>query len=231
MIKITLYSKKDENIKKVTDLLADSDGFSLTAERFDRLSGYDSRPDDEGLIILDLSGLSLKEDGFKNDLKKINGFSGKHPGGRLLIIEPSQRSRLFDELLFADDFLFVDNLEKELLPRIDFLLYRLRLKIPAGSLVTGDMVLNMEKYALMVDNRVIVLTFKEFEMLKLLMQNRDRVFTRMNLLSDVWGYDYYGGSRTVDVHMRRLRAKIPPPYNKMLKTIRNVGYMFSPKEE
>ena len=64
----------------------------------------------------------------------------------------------------------------------------------------------------------------------LLMQNKDKVFTRINLLSTVWGYDYYGGSRTVDVHMRRLRAKIPPPYNNMLRTIRNVGYMFSPKE-
>jgi len=72
-----------------------------------------------------------------------------------------------------------------------------------------------------------VLTFKEFEMLKLFMQNENRVFTRMDLLSTVWGYDYYGGSRTVDVHMRKLRAKIPPPYNNMLTTIRNVGYMFS----
>jgi len=68
----------------------------------------------------------------------------------------------------------------------------------------------------------------ELEMLKLFMQNINRVFTRIDLLSTVWGYDYYGGSRTVDVHMRRLRAKIPPPYNDMLKTIRNVGYIFSP---
>ena len=106
----------------------------------------------------------------------------------------------------------------------------MKLIVPADSLVVGDMVLNMEKYELMVDSQVIVLTFKEFEMLKLLMQNKDKVFTRINLLSTVWGYDYYGGSRTVDVHMRRLRAKIPPPYNNMLKTIRNVGYMFSPEE-
>jgi DNA-binding response OmpR family regulator len=93
------------------------------------------------------------------------------------------------------------------------------------------MVLNLEKYELSVDSRPIVLTYKEFEMFKLLLQNRDRVFTRIDLLSSVWGYDYYGGSRTVDVHMRRLRAKIPPPYNKMLKTIRNVGYMFSPGDK
>ncbi|MCD4670255.1 MAG: response regulator transcription factor [Actinomycetia bacterium] len=100
--------------------------------------------------------------------------------------------------------------------------------IPEDSLVIGDMVLNLEKYELSIGTEVIVLTFKEFEILRLFMQNMNRVFTRIDLLSSVWGYDYYGGSRTVDVHMRRLRAKIPPPYNNMLKTIRNVGYMFSP---
>jgi len=230
MIKIYLYSEKDENIDRIAALLAGREDLSLAAERFGSLSGHGGLPGDAGIIILDLSGFSLKEDGFKDDVKKLNGLSGKNSGGRLLIVEPAQQSLLFDGLLFADDFIFSDSLEKELLPRIDFLLYRLRLVVPANSLVIGSMVLNMEKYELLVDNRVVVLTFKEFEMLKLLMQNKDKVFTRINLLSTVWGYDYYGGSRTVDVHMRRLRAKIPPPYNNMLKTIRNVGYMFSPEE-
>ena len=116
------------------------------------------------------------------------------------------------------------------MPRIKFLLLRMKVLIPKDSLVVGDMVLNLEKYELTINSEVVVLTFKEFEMLKLLLQNQDKVFTRINLLSTVWGYDYYGGSRTVDVHMRRLRAKIPPPYNNMLKTIRNVGYMFSHQE-
>ncbi len=230
MVKIFLYSEKDENIDRAADLLAGRVDLSLSAEKFSSLSGHGGLPDDAGIIIFDLSGFSLEEDGFKNDAKKINGLSGKHPGGRLIIIEPSQQSLLFDGLLFADDFLFAENLERELLPRIDFLLHKLRLMVPADSLIIGGMVLNMEKYELLVDNRVVVLTFKEFEMLKLLMQNKDKVFTRINLLSTVWGYDYYGGSRTVDVHMRRLRAKIPLPYNNMLKTIRNVGYMFSPEE-
>ncbi|MCK5566695.1 MAG: response regulator transcription factor [Actinomycetia bacterium] len=102
--------------------------------------------------------------------------------------------------------------------------------IPKDSLVVGDMILNLEKYELSVNGEIVALTFKEFEILKLLLQNKNKVFTRINLLSAVWGYDYYGGSRTVDVHMRRLRVKIPPPYNNMLKTIRNVGYMFSPQK-
>jgi hypothetical protein len=230
MIKIILYSESDENIKKIQALLEARDELSLLAARISQKSEDKANQDDAGLLILDLSGLSKDKGNYKNEIKKINGLSAKPFRGKLLIIDPSQQAYLFDELLFANDFLFIGNLEKELLPRIDFLLYKLKLMVPADSLVIGDMVLNMEKYELMVDNRVVVLTFKEFEMLKLLMQNKDKVFTRINLLSTVWGYDYYGGSRTVDVHMRRLRSKIPPPYNNMLKTIRNVGYMFSPEE-
>lgn len=231
MIKIILNSGKDSNIKKIQALLEGRDEFLLDAVKMGQKQEGNLDLGDSGLLILDLSGSSLDNSSFKNEVKKINGLSGSPSKGRLLIIDPSQKDHLFDELLFANDFLFAENLEKELLPRIDFLLYKLKLMVPPDSLVIGDMVLNMEKYELMVDNQVIILTFKEFEMLKLLMQNKNKVFTRINLLSTVWGYDYYGGSRTVDVHMRRLRAKIPPPYNNMLKTIRNVGYMFSPEEE
>jgi hypothetical protein len=230
MIKVILYSESDENIKKIQALLESREESSMEVKKISQSGKDDKALDSAGLLILDLSGLSINSGNFKNEIKKINGLSADPVRGRLLIIDPSQQAYLFDELLFANDFLFINNLKKELLPRIDFLLYKLKLMVPADSLVIGDMVLNMEKYELVIDNRIVVLTFKEFEMLKLLMQNKDKVFTRINLLSTVWGYDYYGGSRTVDVHMRRLRAKIPPPYNNMLKTIRNVGYMFSPEE-
>jgi hypothetical protein len=230
MIKIFFYSENERNIKKIQALLEDREEFSLEVKKISQPFKDHKYLDDAGLLIMDLSDLSLDKGNFKNEIKKINGLSANPSRGRLLIINPSQQNHLFDELLFANDFLFIDNLKKELLPRIDFLLHKLKLMVPADSLVVGDLVLNMEKYELVVDNRVVVLTFKEFEMLKLLMQNKDKVFTRINLLSTVWGYDYYGGSRTVDVHMRRLRSKIPPPYNNMLKTIRNVGYMFSPEE-
>ncbi|MCL4386728.1 MAG: winged helix-turn-helix domain-containing protein, partial [Cyanobacteria bacterium] len=86
-----------------------------------------------------------------------------------------------------------------------------------------------EKYELSIEGQIIELTFKEFEMLKYLVQNEDKVFSRNILLSKIWGYDFYGGNRTVDVHMRRIRSKLPSPYDQMLKTIRNVGYMFSQK--
>ncbi|WP_242418350.1 winged helix-turn-helix domain-containing protein, partial [Frankia sp. CpI1-P] len=74
--------------------------------------------------------------------------------------------------------------------------------------------------------RPLELTFKEFELLKYLAQHPGRVFTRAQLLQEVWGYDYYGGTRTVDVHVRRLRAKLGPEHEAMIGTVRHVGYKF-----
>jgi DNA-binding response OmpR family regulator len=73
---------------------------------------------------------------------------------------------------------------------------------------------------------VLDLTFKEFELLKYLAQHPGRVFSRQQLLSEVWGYDYFGGTRTVDVHVRRLRAKLGPEHETLIGTVRNVGYRF-----
>ncbi len=70
------------------------------------------------------------------------------------------------------------------------------------------------------------LTYKEFELLKFLAQHPGRVFTRAQLLQEVWGYDYFGGTRTVDVHVRRLRAKLGPEHESLIGTVRNVGYKF-----
>src|SRR5699024_719966 len=70
------------------------------------------------------------------------------------------------------------------------------------------------------------LTYKEFELLRFLTQHPGRVFTRAQLLQEVWGYDYFGGTRTVDVHVRRLRAKLGPEHDQLIGTVRNVGYRF-----
>ena len=77
-----------------------------------------------------------------------------------------------------------------------------------------------------MDDRVVELTFKEFELLKLMASNRGRVFTRDALLDKIWGYDYFGGDRTVDVHIRRLRSKIEEFGHTFIETVRNIGYRF-----
>jgi len=91
---------------------------------------------------------------------------------------------------------------------------------------SGDVTIDEATYTAKVRGRVLDLTFKEFELIKFLAQHPGRVFTRAQLLQEVWGYDYYGGTRTVDVHVRRLRAKLGPEHEATIGTVRNVGYRF-----
>ena len=91
---------------------------------------------------------------------------------------------------------------------------------------SGDVTIDETTYTARVRGRTLDLTFKEFELLKFLAQHPGRVFTRAQLLQEVWGYDYYGGTRTVDVHVRRLRAKLGPEHEALIGTVRNVGYRF-----
>ncbi|MGZ4470049.1 MAG: winged helix-turn-helix transcriptional regulator [Nocardioidaceae bacterium] len=91
---------------------------------------------------------------------------------------------------------------------------------------SGEVVVDDATYTARLGGRPLDLTFKEFELLKYLVQHPGRVFTREQLLQEVWGYDYFGGTRTVDVHVRRLRAKLGPENETLIGTVRNVGYRF-----
>jgi DNA-binding response OmpR family regulator len=95
----------------------------------------------------------------------------------------------------------------------------------------GDLTIDASAYSVRLKGRALDLTYKEFELLKYLVQYPGRVFTRAQLLQEVWGYDYYGGTRTVDVHVRRLRAKLGPENEALIGTVRNVGYRFEPPAE
>ncbi|MFC9973796.1 winged-helix domain-containing protein [Spirillospora sp. NPDC127200] len=97
-----------------------------------------------------------------------------------------------------------------------------------GEIRSGELTIDEATYTARLRGRVLDLTFKEFELLKYLAQHPGRVFTRAQLLQEVWGYDYFGGTRTVDVHVRRLRAKLGAEYESLIGTVRNVGYRFVP---
>ncbi len=95
---------------------------------------------------------------------------------------------------------------------------------------SGEVSIDEVTYTARVRGRILDLTYKEFELLKYLAQHPGRVFTRAQLLQEVWGYDYFGGTRTVDVHVRRLRAKLGAEHEALIGTVRNVGYRFVPPE-
>jgi DNA-binding response OmpR family regulator len=92
---------------------------------------------------------------------------------------------------------------------------------------SGEVVIDEDSYTAKIKGRTLDLTFKEFELLKYLTQHPGRVFSRSQLLQEIWGYDYFGGTRTVDVHIRRLRSKLGPEFEAIIDTVRNVGYRFS----
>jgi len=100
-----------------------------------------------------------------------------------------------------------------------------------GELRLGDLVIDESAYAARIRGRSLDLTFKEFELLRFLASHSGRVFTRAQLLQEVWGYDYFGGTRTVDVHVRRLRAKLGSEHEVLIGTVRNVGYRFVPPRQ
>jgi DNA-binding response OmpR family regulator len=148
---------------------------------------------------------------------------------KLIIMTLKQKEVLLESLLRYEDVILLKQLEEELLLRVDLILNKYNVTNTKNIIIIDDMVINLEKYELTVNGIIIELTFKEFEMLKYLINNENKVFSRNILLSRIWGYDFYGGNRTVDVHMRRIRSKLPVPYDQMFKTVRNVGYMFSQK--
>jgi DNA-binding response OmpR family regulator len=96
----------------------------------------------------------------------------------------------------------------------------------SGRLEIGDLTIDESTYTARLSGNALDLTYKEFELLKFLAMHPGRVFTRSHLVQEVWGYDYFGGTRTVDVHVRRLRAKLGSEHEAMIGTVRNVGYKF-----
>ena len=100
-----------------------------------------------------------------------------------------------------------------------------------GAITAGALTIDEGTYTVRLRGKALDLTYKEFELLKYLAQHPGRVFTRAQLLQEVWGYDYFGGTRTVDVHVRRLRAKLGTEHETLIGTVRNVGYRFVPEDE
>jgi DNA-binding response OmpR family regulator len=123
----------------------------------------------------------------------------------------------------CDDFVFPEASEAELVARMDLLRGR---RGESGEAVVrlGPVTINRDTYQVTAGGRPLDLTFKEFELLRFLAERPGRVFSRATLLQEVWGYDFYGGTRTVDVHVRRLRAKLGPGQEHLIETVRGVGY-------
>ncbi len=125
-----------------------------------------------------------------------------------------------------DDFCLTPFHPMELEARLKHLFWRAGEGVRPELVEHSELVLNLETYQATIGGQPLDLTYMEYELLKFLAQNPGKVFTREILLSRVWGYEYYGGARTVDVHIRRLRAKLGEEHANLIQTVRSVGYRF-----
>jgi len=148
------------------------------------------------------------------------------PSPILLLISGAELGQLEMRDDSFDDFCLTPFHPRELEARLRHLTYSEGAVTRAELIEYGGLVLNLETYQATFEGISLALTFMEYELLKFLAQNPGKVFTREMLLSRVWGYEYYGGARTVDVHVRRLRAKLGEEHANLIQTVRSVGYRF-----
>jgi two-component system, OmpR family, alkaline phosphatase synthesis response regulator PhoP len=174
------------------------------------------------VVMADVEGGSEPAWAFCRGLRKGDGSMVP----LLLLLSGSQLTELElrDELF--DDFCLTPFHPRELEARLRHLLWHRGGGTKPELVEYGPLVLNLETYQATSEGRPLDLTYMEYELLKFLAQNPGKVFTREMLLSRVWGYEYYGGARTVDVHIRRLRAKLGEEQANLIQTVRSVGYRF-----
>ena len=144
----------------------------------------------------------------------------------LLLVSGTQLGELELREDLYDDFCLSPFHPRELEARLRHQFWRSVGRVQAELVEYDPLVLNLETYQALIAGRPLDLTYMEYELLKFLAQHPGKVFTRETLLSRVWGYEYYGGARTVDVHVRRLRAKLGEEHANLIQTVRSVGYRF-----
>ena len=191
-------------------------GFAAPVMAPDRLASDELSPSAD-IVLLDLrdvppAAFTLLSDAY-----------AEHGVVLLVVASEDQMDRVTADLA-VDDFLALPVNPAELLKRIERALWR-RHGVDSENFVhCGALTLDLSNYRVTVAGDPLVMTFKEYELLRFLAMNAGRVFTREQLLNRVWGYDYFGGARTVDVHIRRIRSKIEIHGHSFIETVRNVGY-------
>jgi DNA-binding response OmpR family regulator len=194
-------------------------GFACAASSFDDVftTSFDRPPN---LAIVEING------GYDSPAWKLVPLLKKQKNLPLIALVPEQSMAILDGHPEFDDFLTLPCDDAELVLRVNRLLRKIR-SLESGEQIRCDgLTIDLVTCEVTVDNNIVELTFKEYELLKLMASSKGRVYTRQALLDKIWGYDYFGGDRTVDVHVRRLRSKIEDATHSYIETVRNIGYRF-----
>jgi len=196
-------------------------GFKVTVLAADELKELEESKDRFSLGILDVS----TEGRLTTLIDRVRSKPIAKELPLLILLKESHLGEL-STVGGLEDFLIEPWTSEALEARIRFVLKRLNHLAPGSGIRIGTLSLDVDRYEVSLDGEPLELTYKEFELLKFLATHPGRVFSRDQLLNQVWGYDFIGGTRTVDVHIRRLRAKLGPKYASLIDTVRHVGYKF-----
>ncbi|MEY8437585.1 winged-helix domain-containing protein [Atopobiaceae bacterium 24-176] len=189
-----------------------------TPDTFDQAisSGHDF-----DLVLLDLSGLSPET------LNKVDAYVVGNSGiPRLFAVDEDQLSSLHMPVQGRNDFILSGASEAEFEVRLALLLWPGEETVPADFVTIDNMTINLATYQVTIDGEPVDLTLMEYSLLSFLATHPSRAYSREALLHRVWGFEYCGGTRTVDVHIRRVRSKVGPQVASHIVTVRGVGYLF-----
>tara|TARA_B000000437_G_scaffold204999_1_gene170944 strand:+ start:554 stop:1231 length:678 start_codon:yes stop_codon:yes gene_type:complete len=216
----------DSTANKVTAILSQENINSFIIQSNEDVTQFSSNNFESNydVIIVDTFSISY------NDFQKIVIQSNSNEIPSLAIISPESLLMLKDSEI--SDFITTPIKLSELITRCQRITKRTNNASTEKLIKYGDLLINPDNYEVKIKGNRVNLRFKEYELLLLLASNPGRVYDRASLLNQIWGYDYFGGTRTVDVHIRRLRSKIEVlPDTEYIETIWNVGYRFTEKTE
>ena len=219
---MTTYAFRDDGSTYARDLLEGLDLLGVVAATVhDTDELFNDHAEDLAAVVLVNPSSQMAREA-KDAMNRIGGWLARIP----LIAAMDSMERLEEHVTLrtVDDFLVYPGGAGELIARARVIVLR---RGGQGDVANfGALVINLDAHQVMLEGKPIDLTFKEFELLRTLSSSPGRVYTREELLKTIWGYDYFGGTRTVDVHVRRLRAKIERSF-RYIETVHSVGYRFA----
>ena len=176
------------------------------------------RSDESAVLIIDFDFFD-SDDNIQFYLSRIRKKIQKIP---VILIIQAEFAAKINTNWFYNDFILYPFRDHEMEKRIANLMFEKEQDDDTVSI--GHLNINFKEYLVYLNDEKLDLTYKEFEIMRLLIQNRGTVFSRKDILNKIWGIEYIGGTRTVDVHVRRLRSKLGDEFNSIIETVRNVGY-------
>ena len=179
-----------------------------------------SKPAGGDVVLADLAQSGV---GWRDQAEELRRSLGE--GARLVAVLRFEQIRRLDHRVPIDDFISDGSTGAEIKARLR---RQASGEAKEAVCVPGALEIDPDRYEVRMGGAPVELTYKEFELLRFLASRPGKVFTREVLLEQVWGYDYFGGSRTVDVHIRRIRSKIEREGRTYIRTVRGVGYIFEP---